>query len=110
MPQFHWPDLPPKPHHRSKGLAEWQQLRAEREAAWCRWVAEQRERVARQRALFAANLGPARAALQADMLSRAWAPLEDNECEAADALLEYLPETAAAELLNEFFAEAMGDG
>ena len=74
-------------------------------AAFAVWAAEEANRVRLQRAAFAANLGPARAELQRIMLDRAWALLEMGECEAADALLEFVPETLAAALLDECFAE-----
>lgn len=92
--QYPGPPLPPKPTARQ---------RAEHDAAFGKWVASERERIARQRRLFAANLGPARADLQRAMLDRAWEFLEAGECEAADALLEFAPEKAGDDLLNEFF-------
>ena len=69
------------------------------------WAAEEANRVRLQRAAFAANLGPARAELQRIMLDRAWALLEMGECEAADALLEFVPEKLATALLDEYFDE-----
>lgn len=67
--------------------------------------AREEARITEQRRLFAANLGPARADLQSAMLNRAWELLDAGECEACDALLEFVPEAAATALLDEYFAE-----
>lgn len=77
--------------------------RRARDAAFAAWVAEEGTRVAQQREAFRGNLGPARAELQRLMLDRAWALLDAGEAEAADALLEFVPEAAALALLDEFF-------
>lgn len=79
--------------------------RAAHDAAFQTWAAEEAARVARQRAVFRNNMGPARVELQQAMLDRAWDLLCLDECEAADALLEFVPEDAATALLDEFFPE-----
>jgi len=89
-------ELPPNP---TRGQ------RAAHTRAFNRWAADERQRIADQRRVFAENLGPARAKLQAMMLDRAWALLEAGECEACDALLEFVPESAADQLLDEFFGD-----
>ena len=38
---------------------------------------------------------------------RAWALLEAGEAEAADAILEFVPEKAATALLDEFFPDSV---
>jgi hypothetical protein len=86
------------PKRCTKAFAVWQR-------AVDAWARSYRERIEHQRALFAANLGPARVELQEAMLYRAWALLEAGEGEAADALLEFVPEAAAVRLLDEFFPE-----
>ena len=73
--------------------------------SWDKWIAEENARIERQRAAFRGNLGPARAELEQLMLDRAWELLDANECEAADALLEFVPQEAAAALLDEYFGE-----
>jgi transcriptional regulator with XRE-family HTH domain len=69
-------------------------------------------RIRRQRALLA-QLGPegAKAALIKGLLDRAWILLDSGMegCIAADALLEFVPEQLADELLREFF-EGGDDG
>lgn len=75
------------------------------DAAFAKWAAEERVRIAAQRAAMQGNMGPARAELQRLMLDRAWTLLDAGECEAADALLEFVPEPAATALLDEFFPE-----
>jgi len=92
---FPGPDLPPKA------------TKAQRDARnreFEAWAAAERARVAAQRAAFAKAYGPS-ADLQRLMLDRAWALLEAGECEAADALLEFVPEWAATQLLDEFFPD-----
>lgn len=74
--------------------------------AFDQWCAEEKVRIARQRAAMKGNMGPAPAELQRLMLERAWDLLEAGECEAADALLEFVPEDKADALLNEFFPES----
>lgn len=73
--------------------------------AFARWVAEERARVEVQRRAFA------RAQPNAEviklMLDRAWALLDAGECEAADALLEFVPEWQATKLLDEFFPDSV---
>lgn len=95
MPQFPG-SLPDKPTKAQ---------RAAHEAAFNAWAAAEADRMRLQRAAFAANLGPARAELQRLMLDRAWALLDMGECEAADALLEFVPEKLATALLDEYFDE-----
>lgn len=96
MPEYPGPSLPDRP------TAAQRKAHA---AAFAEWAAKEADRVRRQRALFAANLGPARADLQRAMVDRAWELLDCGECEAADALLEFVPEKAAGDLLDEFFDE-----
>jgi hypothetical protein len=74
--------------------------------AFEQWAGKEGARIARQRAAFAENLGPARAELQRLMLDRAWELLDAGEAEAADALLEFVPEAEADALLEEFFGDA----
>jgi hypothetical protein len=79
---------------------------AERE----RWWREENERIAAQRALWAAlpEFGPgavAADALKAAMIERAWQLLDGGQWEACDALLEFVPEADASKMLNEYFAE-----
>lgn len=76
-----------------------------RDRAYAEWAAQENARIARQREAFRANLGPARAELQRLMLDRAWELLDAGEAEAADALLEFVPEAEAEALLREFFDE-----
>ena len=81
----------------------------EREAEFEAWCEAERRRVAEQRAAFDAAVppGPARDQLEKAMLDRAWSLLDAglSGCEAADALLEWLPEAAGDKLLEEYFAE-----
>lgn len=88
--------LPPKPTAAQRRAYE---------AAFMKWAAEEAVRVAVQRAAFQALMGPSRAHLQQLMLDRAWFLLDSGECEAADALLEFVPEAAASALLDEFFPD-----
>lgn len=74
--------------------------------AFEKWCAAENKRIARQRAAMRRNMGPARAQLQRMMLERAWELLDAGECEAADALLEFVPAPAAEALLDEFFGES----
>lgn len=90
------PALPPNPTKAQ---------RATHDAAFEMWAAEERARIARQRAAFRELMGPSRAALQQIMLDRAWELLDAGECEACDALLEFVPEEAADALLNDYFEE-----
>lgn len=75
--------------------------RAAHDAAFQEWAAKENARIAKQRAAFAANLGPARADLQRLMLDRAWELLDANECEVAgvERTFHDLRRTAATNLL-----------
>lgn len=90
------PDLPPNPTKAQ---------RAAHEAAFAKWVAEDRARIAGQRKAMLRVPSRQRRALVALMLGRAWELLDCGECEAADALLEFCPEPDATKLLDEFFPE-----
>jgi hypothetical protein len=80
--------------------------RKARDAAYEKWAAEERARIAYQRKpLTQSKPGPVRQALIKRMLDRAWALLDAGECEAADALLEFVPADQAETLLNEFFPD-----
>jgi hypothetical protein len=80
--------------------------RKARDAAYAKWAAEERARIAYQRKpLTQSKPGPVRQALINRMLDRAWALLDASECEAADALLEFVPEDQAEALLKEFFGD-----
>lgn len=74
-----------------------------RDAAYYKWAAEERERIRRQRSYLTALKGPVFDAMIERMLDRAWQLLEAGECEAADALLEFVPEPLATKLLDDFF-------
>jgi hypothetical protein len=68
------------------------------------------ERVKAQRALWAAlpELGPGGAAveaLKAGIIDRASQLLDAGQCEACDALLEFVPEADASKMLSEYFGE-----
>lgn len=79
--------------------------RRERDAAFRKWVDEEAARIAHQR-LFLSRIGGAvQAELVKVMLDRAWALLDAGEAEAADALLEFVPEADATALLDEFFGD-----
>jgi hypothetical protein len=68
------------------------------------WRKEENERIARQRELWRlAGFGPAKAALKQAMLERVWTLLDHANPEAADALLEFLPEADAEAILTEYF-------
>jgi hypothetical protein len=80
------------------------QTRIERkayDAAFDEWAAKEAERVATQRGALA-KAQPNAEVIKL-MLDRAWALLDASECEAADALLEFVPEEVASKLLDEFF-------
>lgn len=79
--------------------------RERRDAEFKTWAAGEAERIRRQRAYLTALSGPLRDAMVKRMLDRAWALLDAGECEAADALLEFVPEACADKLLGEFFDE-----
>jgi hypothetical protein len=71
---------------------------------------QERERVTAQRALWAAlpEFGPggeAADALKAAIIARAWRLLDSGQCEACEALLEFVPEADARQMLNEYFGE-----
>lgn len=72
---------------------------------------EERQRIARQRALFEEvdeqAPSPAVNALKEAIIERAWALLDMGESAACDALLEFVPEADATKMLDEFFKEDM---
>lgn len=74
--------------------------------AFEKWAHEEMVRVERQRTLWA-MLPDTRAldSFKAAILNRAWVLLDSGECEAADALLEFVPDKDAQKLLDEFFFE-----
>lgn len=88
------PDLPPNPTPAQK---------ATHKAAFDKWVAEEEARIARQRAAFAK--AQPNAQVTELMLNRAWELLDAGECEACDALLEFVPGWQAKKLLDEYFDE-----
>lgn len=78
----------------------------EDEARFKEWCAEQEARCARQRSAWnAVYPNGAKDRFRDAMLQRAWELLEAGEAEAADALLEFLPEADGRKLLDEFFEE-----
>lgn len=77
--------------------------RARRDAAFAKWAAEEKARIARQRRFLTRGKGPGVAKMIQAMLDRAWELLDAGETEAADALLEFVPAPDAEKLLNEFF-------
>jgi len=73
-----------------------------------RRVRQEKSRIAKMRALWAAiPTSPEKAACEQAMLDRAWTLLDTGMEGAAgcDALLEFMPEARADELLNEYFKE-----
>lgn len=78
--------------------------RARADEEWERKCAEESARIARQREVFA-RLPHCRErqALMAAMLDRAFALLDGGQCEACDALLEFVPEEKSDALLSEYF-------
>lgn len=82
--------------------------RKARDAAFEKWVAEERERVRRQRSYLTSLHGPMRDGIVRRMLDRAWELLDCGEAEATDALLEFVPEADAERLLRDFFPEVYG--
>lgn len=94
----------------TKGAPQWAVKRLRRalvvEEMRFRDARQNEWRIARQRLLLRL-LGPetAKEALIAALLDRAWRLLDCGETEAADALLEFVPEQLASELLDEFFFE-----
>ena len=78
----------------------------EAEAAFAKWCADHKARVERQRTAFhALHPNNAKDRFRKAMLDRAWELLDVGECEAADALLEFLPEQDADKLLDELFGD-----
>ena len=78
--------------------------KARKQKAWAKWVAQENARIARQRR-WLDRPGPVRKGLITAMLNRAWELLDAGECEAADALLEFVPHDQAVALLDEFFKD-----
>ncbi len=71
---------------------------------------KERERVKGQRALWTAlpEFGPgnvAAEALKKAMVDRAWTLLNIGQCEACDALLEFIPEVDAEAMLKKYFPD-----
>lgn len=69
---------------------------------------KERRRIEAQRTLFA--MVPDTTSfdrLRRGMIDRAWELLDIGQCEACDALLEFVPEKDAEKMLNEYFAEEM---
>lgn len=79
------------------------------DAAFAKWIAEETARIQRQRRFLTRGQGPGIAKLIAAMLDRAWELLDAGRAEAADALLEFVPEAQATALINEFFPEDWPD-
>lgn len=97
MPQYPGPPLPDNPTRRQ---------RQEHDAAFQEWVAQEIARVKRQRGLLAQVKPQAkRAKLVRAMLDRAWDLLDAGDAEAADALLEFVPEPLAEAMLATFFED-----
>ncbi|HEY5411322.1 MAG TPA: hypothetical protein VIJ94_11415 [Caulobacteraceae bacterium] len=95
MPQF-WEMLPDDATPQERRLHK---------ARFNRWVRDERTRVLLQRAILAGQTrGVCRRLIQG-MLGRAWELLDAGDAEAADALLEFVPEEQATALLDEFFEE-----
>jgi hypothetical protein len=72
--------------------------------------AKERARINVQRALWAAlpEFGPGGVAaetLKKAIVDRAWKLLDEGQCEACDALLEFVPEADAEAMLSEYFKE-----
>lgn len=70
----------------------------------------ERKRIATQRAAFAElpAYGPEGASvdqLKQIMIDRAWKLLDIGQCDACDALLEFVPEADATKMLDEYFKE-----
>ena len=99
MGQFPGPGLSP---HASAAQ------RREHAEAVNKWIEDEARRVARQRAAFLDGTAWRRGrrdSLVECMLERAWSLLDAGECEAADALLEFVPEPRARALLDDFFGD-----
>lgn len=82
--------------------------RQTRDRAYAEWAATEAERIRRQR-LYLTHLQEQRIirdGMIQRMLDRAWELLDAGEAEAADALLEFVPEALAEKLLGEFFDES----
>lgn len=72
------------------------------------WFAREVSRVESQRTLWTMVYdNSAKDALKIAMLDRAWALLDCGECEAADALLEFVPTKDADKLLEEYFGDQL---
>ena len=81
------------------------ETKQEREARE-RWIAQENQRIARQRTLWEMTYpNAAKDRLKEGMLSRAWELLDAGQGEAADAIMEFLPEKDQDRLLREFFPE-----
>lgn len=73
-------------------------------AEWAERAAAHKLRVNSQRAAFRKVPNSSeKAALLVAMIERAWWLLDAGECEAADALLEFVPEDHADTLFDQFF-------
>lgn len=70
-----------------------------------KWLADEQERIRRQRIYLETLSGPWREALVQRMLDRAWDLLDSGQAEAADAILEFVPEARAHALIDEFFPD-----
>lgn len=95
MPQF-WEDPP------TAGTAK---EKADYRLRLDKWIAEQDARIARQRAILARPTRGVVNRIIKGILDRAWALLDAGDAEAADALLEFVPEAQAKALLDEFFGD-----
>ncbi|GEP09884.1 hypothetical protein [Methylobacterium gnaphalii] len=84
-------------------LRQWEQENLE---ANRRWLAEEKLRIERQRTLWEMTFpNAAKDRLKEAMLAQAWRLLDAGQGEAADAILEFLPEAETDKLLREFFPE-----
>lgn len=79
--------------------------RERRAAAFRAWCVQEDERIRRQRLFLSRIGGEVQKELVRAMLLRAWDLLDAGEVEAADALLEFVPEGDARELLDAFFPD-----
>lgn len=79
--------------------------RDERDAAYKAWLAMEADRVFHQRAWLTSYHNVIGDALIRAMLIRAEALLDMGEADAADALLEFVPESSADRFLEKYFAE-----
>jgi hypothetical protein len=73
--------------------------------AFQRWAEEEESRIIQQRRFLGFKMLPpiARNLLIKAMMDRAWELLDMGEVEAADAILEFVPEVQAGEVLDAFF-------